>query len=132
MSKNTTPTHAGCAAYRVLNGTKEYLVITAKNNNKDKVLPKGHIEPNETADVAAIRELKEETGLTGAIEKVLACTPPFRVKDEQVIVQYFLVYVADATAEKTDENRLMDWLPIDEAIDMLTYKEAKAILKDLL
>ena len=37
-------------------------------------LPKGHIEPGETSEAAAVREIAEETGITAAIERPLCTT----------------------------------------------------------
>ena len=42
------------------------LSVTAKNNPKDYVIPGGKLERGENAKQAAIRELKEETGLSFA------------------------------------------------------------------
>ena len=72
-------THAGGIAYRVVEGLPQYLIVTAKKNPEHWVLPKGHIEPGETPEAAAIREVREETGveakitgLVGAVEFELA------------------------------------------------------------
>ncbi|ADU51365.1 NUDIX hydrolase [Thermaerobacter marianensis DSM 12885] len=57
-------------------------------------LPKGGIEPGESPEAAALREIREETGIVGAIEAPLpAVRYRFRDGDEEVdkTVHYFLV-----------------------------------------
>jgi 8-oxo-dGTP pyrophosphatase MutT (NUDIX family) len=54
-------THAGGVVYRSINGRTEYLLVEARKE-KALVLPKGHIEPEETPRDAAVREVHEETG----------------------------------------------------------------------
>lgn len=56
---------AGGIVYRKRNGTTEILLLAWKNARDDieYVLPKGHIENDETAAETAVREISEETGL---------------------------------------------------------------------
>jgi len=68
--KNTSPTHAGSVMYREVNGTKEYLLVSAKRFRFIWVLPKGHIKKSETEEHAALRELLEESGMNAVIVKV--------------------------------------------------------------
>ena len=52
----------GCMVYRYERGIRKFLFLT--KGPKDRLdLPKGHIEKGESAEQAAIRETKEETGL---------------------------------------------------------------------
>ena len=52
----------GVIPFRYRSGEKEYLVLLQTNNCWS--FPKGHMEPGETEEETALRELKEETGLT--------------------------------------------------------------------
>ena len=56
---------SGGIVYRKTNSTIEILLLERKNNKNetDYVLPKGHMEENETAKETALREISEETGL---------------------------------------------------------------------
>jgi 8-oxo-dGTP pyrophosphatase MutT (NUDIX family) len=102
-----------------------YLVISSFNGS-DWVLPKGHIEPNETAENAALRELSEEAGITGEIVAKLA-EQHFKVLDEIIYVQYFLVRKLGNIEEK--EHRSILWLDEKTALEVLTFEEARTVLK---
>lgn len=55
-------TEVGAAGGLVLHTSGRYLFITKKGKLD---LPKGHIEEGEAAEICAIREVNEETGITG-------------------------------------------------------------------
>jgi 8-oxo-dGTP pyrophosphatase MutT (NUDIX family) len=57
-------THAGAVAFRETSVGREYLVISSSSGN-EWVLPKGHIEEAESIPDAALRELMEESGVSG-------------------------------------------------------------------
>ncbi|MBI5061189.1 MAG: NUDIX domain-containing protein [Candidatus Aenigmarchaeota archaeon] len=64
-------------------------------------LPKGHIEKGETAEQAALREIKEETGIDGRIIELLGEIKYFfQLKGEKIfkIAKFFLV---EASNDKT-------------------------------
>ena len=52
---------SGMVVYRTVNGSREFLLLERKEGFLD--FPKGHIEAGETEEIAAIREVREETGL---------------------------------------------------------------------
>ncbi len=60
-------------------------------------LPKGYVDEAELPEHAAIRELKEETGLNGEILRILGIRT--RVKTEKTAV--FICYLVEATDYKT-------------------------------
>lgn len=118
-------THAGSVVFHQTGKQTSYLVISSFNGH-DRVLPKGHIEPNETAENAALRELREEAGVTGEIVAKLA-EQHFKVLNEIIYVQYFLVRKLLNIEEK--ENRSILWLDEKTALEVLTFEEARTILK---
>lgn len=117
-------THAGGIVYKK-NGQPLVLVVTAKKRPDDWVFPKGHIEPGETPEQAAVREVREETGVTARlIDRAGALE--FAVPHEQVRAVYFLMeYVSEAPA---DEGRQVLWCSPAEARRRLTFENTRALL----
>ena len=92
---------------------------------------KGHVEGNETESETAIREIREETGITvtldtGFRETVTYSPRPGHMKD----VIYFIGR-ADSmdTVNQPEEVQGICWLPYGEAMKRITFGTDKAILE---
>ncbi len=112
-------------------GSVQVLLIFHKGG-KHWSFPKGRKDPGETDLETALRELKEETGLD--VEKLLSDTPYMEsytfYKFQEKVLKTVSYYPAFVTGElKLQPEEILDarWLPIGEAINHLTFKEAKAI-----
>ena len=53
---------AGAVLYTVVNGAPRYVLVTERSGYAS--LPKGHLEEGETPARAALREIREETGIS--------------------------------------------------------------------
>jgi 8-oxo-dGTP pyrophosphatase MutT (NUDIX family) len=126
QAREHKPTHAGAVIFRRRNDQTLYLVVSS-SNGADWVLPKGHIEPGETPEAAALRELKEEAGVTGEILDRLSLEE-FKKFDEEVIVQYFLV--RELSSAEAAEKRSLRWEAADVALQLLTFDEARNALRE--
>jgi len=118
-------THAGSVVFKQTGNQTSYLVISSFNGS-DRVLPKGHIEPNESPENAALRELSEEAGITGEIVAKLT-EQHFKVLDEIIYVQYFLIRKLGTVEEK--ENRSIQWVDEKNALEILSFEEARTVLR---
>ncbi len=118
-------THAGNVVLRRNEDGILFLVISS-SNRKHWVLPKGHIQPGESAEAAALRELREEAGVTGEIVDRLSLQT-FEKATERVVVQYFLVRQTGST--KASERRSLRWVNGEQALGLLTFDDAKAALQ---
>jgi ADP-ribose pyrophosphatase YjhB (NUDIX family) len=124
-STGLNPTHAGGVVYRMRGTLPEVLVVTAKLDPSVWVLPKGHIEPGESPDQTAVREVFEEAGVTARIVDFLT-TARQVVRGTPQQIEYFLMeMVAEETAR---EGRRVAWLTEDAAIRRITYEESEAVL----
>ncbi len=108
------PTHAGGVVFRKSGGNTKYLLVQAKNDAKDWVLPKGHIEAGESMERCAIREVKEETGVWARIKREITDSK-YTVKDE-VVVRFFLMEQV-GKGEQNDELRETKWVTLNDAIN---------------
>jgi dihydroneopterin triphosphate diphosphatase len=97
----------------------------------------GGVEPGEEWEAAAIRELREETGLeAGALEVIgeFSYTPEAweNAAGTQVEVHAFLVDVApDWEPELNDEHDDYRWCSRDEASELLFWPEPADLLRAL-
>jgi len=118
-------THAGGVVFRVRAET-EFLLVTAKQNREHWLYPKGHIEPGETPEACAVREVKEESGVDATIVRVLDDSVLVLPKGRQVIRFFLMRYERD---EPAAEGREVAWLPLAAALDRLTFEDTRALLR---
>jgi 8-oxo-dGTP pyrophosphatase MutT (NUDIX family) len=117
-------THAGGVVFRRSDSQICYLVVSS-SDGLNWVLPKGHIEPGESPEEAALRELEEEAGVIGEILEHLSARQ-FKKRDKDATVQYFLIRELGAT--EATENRTVRWEEELAALQLLTFEEARAAL----
>src|SRR5207244_3956882 len=105
--------------------TPQVLLVTARAPSEQWVLPKGHISPGESPENAALRELREETGVEGDLLSVVEDVP-FPSRTGPAVVRYYLV-LARSEGESR-EGRRYAWLDYDEALRRLTFPDARRAL----
>ncbi len=95
-------------------------------------LAKGGIELGETREEAAIREVREETGLTADIEADLGDTKYMYVWDDIRIrktVHFFLMrHTGGDVGDRDDEMEEIRWFPMDRAIKRAAYRGERDML----
>jgi 8-oxo-dGTP pyrophosphatase MutT (NUDIX family) len=60
-----TATHAGGIVFQETEEERLYLLVRPRLSGNEWVFPKGHIEPGESPEQAALREVREEAGVEG-------------------------------------------------------------------
>ena len=95
-------------------------------------LPKGHVEAGETTEQAAIREISEETGITGEVLAPLGAidfwfmTPEKRVHKT---VHHFLLRAVDGELSDADVEVVeVAWVPLPEVAGRLRYVDERRLL----
>ena len=95
-------------------------------------LAKGGIETGESKEDAAIREVREETGLTAEIEADLGDTKYMYVWDDIRIrktVHFFLMrHTGGNVEDRDDEMEEIRWFPLDRAIKRAAYRGERDML----
>jgi len=96
-------------------------------------LPKGRIEPGETKEEAALREVLEETGLEAEIEEHLGeisfrYVRKQRKRIHKRVVFFLMVYQDGSTDDHDDEVDEARFFAIDEALERLTFESERDIV----
>lgn len=123
---------AGVVVYRIQDTVIEYLLLHYLGGHWD--FPKGKMEPHETKQETALRELKEETSLTAILrpdfEESFVYT--FRDRDKVVTQKTVYFFLGQANEQKvilSPEHKLYSWLDFDQAMYRLTYANAQQVLE---
>ncbi|HEY8196056.1 MAG TPA: NUDIX hydrolase [Gemmatimonadales bacterium] len=123
----------GIVFRRVPDQAATYLLI--RDSYKNWGFPKGHLEADESPAEAAIRETAEETGLEHLILhgpiRVIDWHFRFRGRHIHKYCHFFLFESPDGEAcPQVDEGiTACQWRPLPEALDLLSYDNARGVLK---
>jgi 8-oxo-dGTP diphosphatase len=120
---------AGGIVFRITSDRPLILLVKAKKNPDQWIFPKGHVEKTEKAKDAAIREVKEESGVEGRVIRELRPMLRFYSGNERVKVRYFLMDCA--FDGRSPEGRRKCWLSVDEALDELPPDAARLLASAL-
>jgi 8-oxo-dGTP pyrophosphatase MutT (NUDIX family) len=130
----TREVSAGGVLYRRTDDGIE-VVLASRRTRRGQLawgLAKGGIEAGETKEAAAIREVREETGLTAEIEADLGDTKYMYVWDEIRIrktVHFFLMcHTGGDVEDRDDEMEEIRWFPLDRAIKRAAYRGERDML----
>ncbi len=95
-------------------------------------LPKGHIEPGESAEQAAVREVAEETGIAGTIVGQLGTIDFWFMADGRRVhktVHHFLLRAEGGELSDADvEVTAVAWVPLEELGSRLAYEDERTLV----
>ncbi len=128
---------AGGVIVRWFGAAKPEVALTAHKDLKGKMvwsLPKGLIEPGEAPEEAAIREVREETGLEGKVtrkvgqEEYWYYSPQDKTRIHKIVHFFLMECVGGDTSRHDWEVEEARWFPWDSAREALSYKGEREIL----
>ena len=121
---------AGAVLWRTSDAGVE-LALIHRPRYDDWSLPKGKLDPGESWEDAALREVDEEVGLRCRLGAEL---PPVAYTDHKgraMVVRYWLMEPEDDGARFTpnDEVDEMRWVDVDAAAGLLSYPHDVALVR---
>ena len=127
------PTSGGIV-FRLTPDKKDIDVLLIQDSKGRWTIPKGHIEPGETAKMTARREIEEETGLRNFDVLAWLGKIHFKYRRAEKLVlmttQIYLVQALDAREMPTGEKwmRGIQWFSFSEALDLIEYEDIEKLM----
>jgi 8-oxo-dGTP pyrophosphatase MutT (NUDIX family) len=125
---------AGGLVIRNMRGRPHLAVVRVRDDIL--ALPKGHPEKGESSEDAALREVREETGLEATPVEKLGDIKYWYARDgDRVmkIVTFFLFrYLSGRLEDHDHEVEEALWIPLEEAPERLAYRSEKEIAQTAL
>jgi 8-oxo-dGTP diphosphatase len=122
---------AGGVIYRETKRAKIEVALIHRPHREDWSLPKGKLDPGESFEECALREVFEETGFTCALERFIGVTEYTHRKGRPKIVAYWLMSVVDGKFTPNEEADEIRWCTVSEAIELATYDRDQELLEML-
>lgn len=127
------PTSGGII-FRLSKDKKDIEILLIQDSKERWTIPKGHIEPGETAKITAKREIEEETGLKNV--QVLTWLGKIHFKyrrlDKLVLMttQVYLVEALDAheTPMKEKWMKGIKWFSFNDALQAIEYEDIEKLM----
>jgi 8-oxo-dGTP pyrophosphatase MutT (NUDIX family) len=126
-------TSAGGVVFRMDAGQPLYLLI--RDSYKNWGFPKGHVEQSEQPEAAALREVKEETGLIDLAIRAPIDTIDwfFRFRGRLIhkVCHFYLMETAEATTspQRAEGITACRWTRFEEAQSLISYGNARELLR---
>ncbi|MEO7121828.1 MAG: NUDIX domain-containing protein [Lacisediminihabitans sp.] len=123
---------SGAVCWRIRHDTVEVLLVH-RDERADVSLPKGKVDSGETPPQTAVREILEETGLSIALGAPLGTTEYTLPGGREKRVFYWSAEITDdmlaaSTFSPNKEIAALEWLPIAEARDKMSYNRDQDVL----
>ncbi len=122
----------GVVLFRIEKGERYYLLLHYPGGHWD--FGKGHVEKDENEIETALREMKEETGISKIVlKKDFRYKVDYYYRRERRLYHKDVIFFIGKTSEEkvkiSHEHQGSTWLPYEEAMKELTFDNAQKLLK---
>lgn len=113
-----------------------YVALIATRNKTRWGLPKGAVDPDETSEAAALREVREETGLQARILRPLD-TIEYTFRGGDAVVHkrvdfYLMEYVAGELQPQLSEVDDVQWFELSSSLQHASFDSERRLLQMVL
>ena len=127
---------SGGVAFRWQDPNPEIAIVSAKPSLRWQ-LPKGIVDPGESPEVTAVREVREEAGIeTDLLQVIETIEYWYRstkygrpVRFHKFVHFYLLSYRSGNVTDHDHEVAEARWVSFEEAIEMLAFKSEREVVK---
>lgn len=127
---------AGGVAFRRVESVTEIAIVLMKPNRRWQ-LPKGLVDEGETQEQAALREVREEAGISAELLASIDTIEYWYVNERRgqrvrfhKFVHFFLMkYVSGDVADHDREVFEARWVSLDDAVKMLEFKTEREVVE---
>ena len=113
-----------------------FVAMIATRNKTRWGLPKGAVSAGESSEAAALREVKEETGLDAQIVKPLDTIEYFFRAGDTLIRKrvdfYLMLHTGGTLTPQLSEVDDVQWIPLSEAVGRSSFESERKLLETAL
>jgi ADP-ribose pyrophosphatase YjhB (NUDIX family) len=132
---------AGGLVHRTRGDAREMLLVARRHPTTGRLvwtIPKGHLEPGESSEAAAVREVREETGIEAEVEQPLGdVTYWFARRDDEgravrifKRVRFFLMRARGGRfADRDAEMDAVRWFALADAERTVAYENERELVR---
>jgi 8-oxo-dGTP diphosphatase len=107
------------------------VAVAHRPHRSDWSLPKGKLDPDETWEQAALREVEEEIGLRCRLGHELPPTSYRDNKGRAKVVRYWMMEPLDGAFVPSHEVDEVRWLSTGDADRLLSYEHDRELLREV-
>lgn len=133
-ARATQETSAGGVVFRV-DPAGEPVFLLIRDSYRNWGFPKGHLEDGELPDAAALREVREETGLDGLELRgeIETIDWYFRFRGRLIhkVCHFYLMFtdLADTSPQRSEGITACRWELYEDAAQLVSYANARDVLR---
>src|SRR6266545_6990877 len=127
---------AGGVAFRRVKSKIQIAIVSVKPSLRWQ-LPKGIVDPGETPEITAVREVREEAGVETDLLELIETVEYWyqrvqygkRIRYHKYVHFYLLSYKSGEVSDHDHEVAESRWVSFDEAIEMLAFKSERGVVE---
>jgi 8-oxo-dGTP pyrophosphatase MutT (NUDIX family) len=127
---------AGGVAFRRAKKKLEMVIVSVKPSLRWQ-LPKGIVDPGETPEVTAVREVREEAGVATELLELIDTVEYWyqrvqygkRIRYHKFVHFYLLQYLEGRVKDHDHEIAEARWVKFETAIEMLAFKSEREVVE---